>query len=82
MTLVEEQLDAILFVGWRQVSATLQITHGGATEHIATNMQDLREALLRDSDLSADAPAAPATAAKSQSPRVREMLHLRRSHTR
>ncbi len=72
----EEQLDVQSFIGWRQVSATLQINADGATEHVAIDMKDLREALLRDTDQSTDPPAAPAAAA-AQKPRVREILRLR-----
>ena len=72
----EEQLDVHSFIGWRQISATLQLSADGATEHVAINMTDLHEALLRDTDQSTDPPAAPATAA-ARNPRVREILRLR-----
>lgn len=72
----EEQLDVHSFIGWRQISATLQRPTDGATEHVAIDMQNLREALLRDTDQSTDPPAAPATAA-APSPRVRKILRLR-----
>ncbi len=72
----EERLDVHSVIGWRQVSATLQIAADGATEHFAIDMKDLREALLRDTDQSTDPPAAPATAA-ARNPRVREILRLR-----
>jgi len=72
----EEELDVQSFIGWRQVSATLQISADGATEHVAIDMKDLREALLRDTDQSTDPPAAPAAAA-ARKPRVREILRLR-----
>ena len=71
----EEQLDVRSFVGWRQIAATLQLTANGATEHVAVDMQDLREALLRDSDQSTDPPTAPATAV-AQNPRPRKILRL------
>ena len=80
VSLVEEQLDALSFVGWRQVAATLQIKREGATEHITIDMQDLRDALLRDSDQSTDPPAAPAVA-KAQAPRERELLRLLRQRS-
>lgn len=76
VNLEEEQLDVLSLVGWRQVAATLQLTRDGATEHVAIDMQDLREALLRDSDQSTDPPAAPATAV-AQNPRVRGILRLK-----
>jgi len=72
LTLEEEQLDVLLFVGWRQTAATLQLTHGGITDYVAIDMQDLMDALLRDSDQSTDPPAAPAVA-KPQS-RIRQRL--------
>ncbi|HWF64182.1 MAG TPA: hypothetical protein VN685_06190 [Rhizomicrobium sp.] len=72
LTLEEEQLDVLLFVGWRQSAATLQLTHGGTTDYVAVDMQELTDALLRDSDPSTDPPATPA-AAKAQS-RARQRL--------
>jgi hypothetical protein len=75
LTLEEEQLDALSFIGWRQIAATLQLKRGGATEYWAINMQDLRQALLRDTDQSTDPPAAPAAMA-SQNPSVPETLQL------
>src|SRR5579863_9870680 len=72
----EEQLDVHYFIGWRQISATIQLAADGATEHAAIDMNDLREALLHDTDQSTDPPAAPATAA-ARNPRVREILRLR-----
>lgn len=76
VTLVEEQLDTLSFVGWRQIAATLQITDGATTEHVAIDMRDLRDALVHDSDQSTDPPAAP-TLAKAQEPLKPEMLQLR-----
>ena len=75
LSVEEEQLDVRSFVGWRQIAATLQLAANGATEHVAIDMQDLREALLRDSDQSTDPPAAPA-AAVAQNPRPRKILRL------
>jgi hypothetical protein len=72
----EEQLDVHSFIGWRQISATLQLAADGATEHVAIDVNDLREALLRDTDQTTDPPAAPAVAA-ARNPRVREILRLR-----
>ena len=76
----EEQLDALLSVGWRQTAATLHLTHGGTTGYFAIGMQELRDALLRDTDQSTDPPAAGAPA-MAQSPRAREVLHLRGRHS-
>jgi hypothetical protein len=72
----EEQLDVHSFISWRQISATLQLAADGATEHVAIDMNDLRAALLRDTDQSTDPPSAPATAA-ARNPGVREILRLR-----
>ena len=72
----EEQLDVHSFIGWRQGSATLQLSADGAIEHVAINMTDLHEALLRDTDQSTDPPTAPATAA-ARNPHVREILRFR-----
>jgi hypothetical protein len=77
LTLEEEQLDVLLFVGWRQTATTLQLTHGGTTDYIAIDMQDLMDALLRDSDQSTDPSAAPPSA-KTQS-RARPKLRARGS---
>lgn len=75
LSVEEEQLDVRSFVGWRQIAATIQLTANGATEHVAIDMQDLREALRRDSDQSTDPPTAPATAV-AQSPPPRKILRL------
>ncbi len=75
VSLEEEQLDVLSFVGWRQIAATLQLKRGGSTEYAAINMQDLRDALLRDSAQSSDPQTIPASKAV-QSPRMREMLRL------
>lgn len=63
LTLEEQSLEALCFIGWRQVNATLALRRGGATEYFPIDMQDLREALLRDTDQSTDPPAAPVVAA-------------------
>ncbi len=76
MSVEEEQLDMLSFTGWRQVATTLQVHTGAATEYFAVDSQELRAALLQDSRQSNDPPPAPAVAG---SPRVREILHLRRS---
>lgn len=75
LTLEEQQLDVLRFIGWRQVSATLEVRCHGATEYFAVDMQDLREALLRDTDQSTDPPAAPDVAA-GRIPRMRKLLGL------
>jgi hypothetical protein len=76
LNLEEEQLDALSFVGWHQTAATLELRHGGTTDYVAVGMQELRNALLRDSGQVTDPPAAPASAvAKSRPP---EVLHARR----
>lgn len=72
---LEEQLDALRFIGWRQVSATLEVRCHGATEYFAVDMQDLREALLRDTDQSTDPPAAPDVAA-GRIPHMRKLSGL------
>ena len=75
LTLEEEQLDVLSFVAWHQVAATLQLTRGGTTEYFAVDMQDLRDAMLRDTGQSTEPPAAPAVAA--QSSRIQGMLRSR-----
>lgn len=79
ISLEEEQLDALSSVGWRQIAATLYLRRGGPSECVAINMQDLRNALLRDTGQSTDPPAAPASAI-AQSRNVRKMLQLRARH--
>jgi cation transport regulator ChaC len=78
LTLKEEQLDARSSARWRQIAAILQLKSGRATEYLAIDMQDLREALLHDTQQSTDPPFAPATAA-AQNPHVLEMLQARQS---
>lgn len=75
LTLEEQQLGALRFIGWRQIDATLELRCHGATEYFAINMQDLREALLRDTDQSTDPPAAPNVAAARIST-MAKLLHL------
>lgn len=50
----EEKLDTLSAESWRRTEMILQVTTLGITEHIAVDPQDLREALLRDIDLSID----------------------------
>ena len=59
----QELLDTLTCLGWRQMSLTIEILRDGATEHVAIDAQDLREALVRDGDQSTDPPAAPTVAA-------------------
>jgi hypothetical protein len=75
LTLEEQQLDALRFIGWRHIDATLEVRHDGATEYVAVDMQNLREALLRDTDQSTDPPAAPIVAA-ARIPTMPKLLHL------
>jgi len=74
MDVDEESLGALSVAGWRRVAVRLKLTRGGTTRHVAVDMQDLREALLRDGDQSTEPPTAPAGV---QKPRLREILHLR-----
>jgi hypothetical protein len=74
MDVEEERLDTLSVAGWRRIAVRLKLTRGGTTEHVTIDMQDLREALLRDGDQSTEPPSAPAAA---QNPRLREILHLR-----
>jgi hypothetical protein len=71
LTIEEEQLDVASFVGWHQVSATLELKCGGATEYFPVDMQDLREALLRDTGQSTDPPNPPSAIRKQP---LREFL--------
>ncbi len=76
LNLEEEQLDTHSFVGWRQTAATLLLTHGGSTDYVPIDMQELQDALVRDSGQATDPPAAPASAAARRL-RGREFLRLR-----
>lgn len=71
----EEQLDDRSFMSWRQIAASLQIGRGGKAEYAAINMQNLREALLRDTDQSTDPPDTPSTAIGERRRRVAGGLH-------
>lgn len=59
LSLEEEQLDSLLFLGWRLIAATLELTHGGTTEYVGVDMQDLQAALQRDTGQSTDPPILP-----------------------
>jgi hypothetical protein len=74
MDVEEERFGTLSVAGWRRIAVRLKLARGGTTEHVAIDMQDLREALLRDGDQSTEPPTAPAGA---QNPRPREILHLR-----
>jgi hypothetical protein len=75
-----QQLDTLSFVGWRQADATLELKHGGAIEYFAVDMQDLREALLRDTGQSTDPPTTPAVAA-ARIPYAQKLLRLQSRHS-
>lgn len=66
----EEKLDTISIESWRRTVTTLQVTTLGVTEHVAIDPQDLREALLRDGDLSVNTES-------PVRPRLRGQLHVR-----
>jgi hypothetical protein len=52
----QELLDTVTCLGWRQTSLTIEIFQDGATEHVAIEAQDLREALVRDADPASGPP--------------------------
>jgi len=76
LSVEEEQLDALLSLGWREIAATLELQQDGATGHVSIDMQELRDALLRDTGQSTDPPAAPSSAI-AQTRRARRILQLR-----
>jgi hypothetical protein len=76
MNLEKEQLEALSYIGWHEVGATLQITHRAATEHVAIDLQNLRDALVRGCDQSTDSPAATI----AQIPRMPESTQLQARH--
>ena len=77
LTVEEEKLDTLSVDAWHRTSATLHIPLGGAIEHAAIDMDDLRAALARDASLPTEAaqPIAP-----SNPPR-REVLHFPANRT-
>jgi len=66
----EEKLDTISIEAWRRTELTLQVTTLGVTEHVTVDPQDLRQALLRDGDLSVNTES-------PVRPRLRGQLHVR-----
>ncbi len=44
----EESLDDVSFVAWKRCATVMHVTHGGATEYVRIDPEDLRKALLRD----------------------------------
>lgn len=58
----EEMLDALSFVGWRQISCVIVLHRNGGEEHAEIDPQELREALVRDGDQGTDPPASPSVA--------------------
>jgi hypothetical protein len=73
----EEMLDTLSVAGWRLTGCTIQLYKRGAAECVDIDLQELREALVRDGDDgSVDPPmAALSTAGRSQ--RVRDFLRGR-----
>ena len=59
----EEMLDTLSFAGWRLTSCSIVIHRDGAVEYAPVDPQELREALVHDSDQGTDPPAAPSVAA-------------------
>jgi hypothetical protein len=66
----QETLDTVTYSGWRQTALAIEIVRDGATEHVAIDSQDLREALVRDGGLPTDPPVAPASRAR----RARDLM--------
>jgi len=75
LTVEEERLDTLSIDAWRQTSATLYVPQGGAIDHAAISMEDLKAALAQDASPDQDASAPPARTASNTS-RKREILHL------
>lgn len=69
----EEMLDTLSFAGWRRTDCAIVLHSAGTTEYVPIDLQELREALVRDGDQGIDPPAAPAMAA-TRSRRVRDMM--------
>jgi hypothetical protein len=80
LSLEEEQLDSLLFVGWRLIGATLELTHGGTTEYVGIDMQDLQAALRHDTGQSAGLPTLP-TSTIARRHRAQAMLPSRSSRS-
>ena len=68
--LEEERLDTLSVEAWRQTAVILQVTSAGITDHVTVDPQELRDALLRDSDDTIDAAALPR-------PKMRDVLRLK-----
>lgn len=69
-----ERLDTLTVQAWRRISATFRLAHDGVVEHVAIDMAELNEALLRDCDPQLGPPNAPP--ARKTKARIRETLHL------
>jgi hypothetical protein len=70
--IVEEQkLDTLSVDAWRQTSAALHIPVGGAIEHAAVDLNDLRAALTRDA-----LPLGVASSGATSTKERRGILHL------
>jgi hypothetical protein len=69
----EEMLDTLSFAGWRRTDCAIVLRSAGITEYVAIDLQELREALVRDGDQGIDPPAAPSMAA-SRGRRVRDLM--------
>jgi hypothetical protein len=68
----EEMLDALSFIGWRQISTTMVLHRDGGVEYAAIDPHELSEALVRDGDQGTDPPASPAVAAGNR--RARDQM--------
>ncbi len=54
----EESIDDVSLVVWKRLGTVIHITHGGETEYVRVDPEDLLKALARDSSSAEDAVAA------------------------
>ena len=71
----EESIDDVSFAAWKRCATVMHVTHGGATEYMRIDPEDLRKALERDEV--AEEPEGAAQARLDQG-RQRNNAHLAR----
>lgn len=65
----EESIDDVSFPVWKRLATVIHITHGGATEYVRIDPEDLRKALLRDGGSEETSGATEARLSAARRPR-------------
>jgi len=75
----EESIDDVSFPVWKRVATIIHITHGGATEYVRIDPEDLRKALTRDNGPDESPNALESRLLEARRPRANARFVRRRS---